>query len=649
LASADIPGIGTVYIDGVAEEETMARILQVLSSAGNANSAEYQQQLAQSAKYAASSIKQTSRGFSGLSSDAQDASANIGGLGASAAGAKRYMQNFGSGMTSLGQTLNSTDPYGLSKGLVSQAASLAGSTLSGIGDAFGPIGSMLGGVAAAGVQAAAALTGVFIGAMSKTTAEFNKMQASGALFGGDLINTRQAAHGAGLTMEQLSGVVGKAGNALATFGGTTSKGAREFGKANSQLIASQGEQMLRMGIGFEDMGVRTAEFMETVALSGQKMGSFGTTTADIAAGTARLAKQQKIMSALNGESIEAEKAKQRAVRQDAAFQATISTMSLDQRNEMEALLRQFPHLSGAIKEAALTGDAFSAEGAMAVENAGLMGTLVMDAIKNVRDGVNVTGQMDNVIATAEANAEQIAKDQAKTAELASMSIFGTGNAAVESALGQFLPLQEASMKANTQAYSNIKSDMETLENTASAATTAMTTVANEFQSAQVNISKAFTGFLESGGGEVMIQAVTLPIKALGAAIELATDMIPGGGGGQLNAAPGTAPDLIAQRSDLAQQLNNNQRTVGALSGQRAQGSTNQMSQQVDAADAARIASLNEESEKIKAKMQEIDAIVNPQTAIQNPNDTQVGILQMIYKALTDQNDTLSVIGRNLQD
>ena len=522
-------GQDDIVLNNAAQEETLARILAIMSSANNANSPEYQKLLAQSANSASQSIRQSGQSVKGLGLEADEAKFGVGGLGRAATGAKRYMDSFGASMTAMGNTLSGNDPYGLASGLINQTSQLAGSAIAGFGAALGPVGSMLGDIAKVGIGAAAALTGVFIGAMSKTTQEFNKMQAGGALFGGDLIATRRAAHGAGVTMEQMSGIVSKAGQSLAMFGGQTSAGAKEFGQANSQLIASQGDQMLRMGIGYEEMGVRTAEYMETLAMSNQRMGTFGTSAADVAAGTARLAKQQKMMSALNGNSIEAEKEKQKAVRQDAAFQAAISKMSVGQRTEMEALLKQFPHLSGAIKEAALTGEAFSAESLMAVEGAGHMGGYIMDAVRNVREGVDVGQQLSGVYERAEANADLIAKDREKAADMASMSIFGTGNAMVEAYVGQFNQLTEASIKANTQAFTNIKTDMETLQGSASAATNAMTDVAKEFQNAQVNVSRIFTEFLDSGGGKVMIDAVTLPIKALGVAIQTATNAITGDG------------------------------------------------------------------------------------------------------------------------
>ena len=656
-----------ITLNNAAQEETLARILAIMSSANNANSPEYQKLLASSANAAAQSIKQSGQNVAGLGIEADNAKFGVGGLGRAATGAKRYMDSFGASMTSLGSTLNSTDPYGMTTGLVNQTAQLAQAAVGGLAGAFGPIGAVLGGVAKAGIGAAAALTGIFVGAMSKTTAEFNKMQAGGALFGGDLIATRRAAHGAGVTMEQMSGIVSKAGQSLAMFGGQTSTGAREFGQANSQLIASQGDQMLRMGIGYEEMGVRTAEYMETLAMSNQRMGTFGTSAADVAAGTARLAKQQKMMSALNGESIEAEKAKQKAVRQDAAFQATIAKMSTGQRTEMEALLKQFPHLSGAIKEAALTGEAFSAESLMAVEGAGHMGGYIMDAVRNVREGVDVGQQLSGVYERAEANADLIAKDREKAAEMASMSIFGTGNAQIEAYVGQFNQLTEASIKANTQAFSNIKTDMESLEGSASAATTAMTTVAKEFQNAQVNVSKIFTEFLDSGGGKVMIEAVTLPIKALGLAIQTASDTIAGKNtavpGGMDMLDPEKMKGYATERNQLQAQLADIQSraSINTADQKFAQYNASMMDEssgatgsfnkkQAEEMEAQRQEQLAKEADAAQKRLDEINRIMpaNDQSE-ESTFDATVDILVKVYKALTDQNDTLSRIATNTAD
>jgi hypothetical protein len=654
-------GTEDIVLSNAAQEETLARILAIMSSANNANSPEYQKLLAQSASSASQSIKQSGQSVKGLGLEADEARFGIGGLGRAATGAKRYMDSFGASMTAMGNTLSGSDPYGMATGLLNTTSQLAGSAVEGFGAALGPVGSMLGGLAKAGIGAAAALTGVFIGAMSKTTQEFNKMQAGGALFGGDLIATRRAAHGAGVTMEQMSGIVSKAGQSLAMFGGQTSRGARDFGKANSQLIASQGDQMLRMGIGYEEMGIRTAEYMETLALSNQRMGTFGTEAADVAAGTARLAKQQKMMSALNGESIEAEKAKQKAVRQDAAFQAAISKMSVGQRTEMEALMKQFPHLSGAIKEAALTGEAFSAESLMAVEGAGHMGGYIMDAVRNVREGVDVGQQLSGVYERAEANADLIAKDREAAADMASMSIFGTGNAMVEAYVGQFNQLTEASIKANTQAFTHIKTDMETLQGSASAATNAMTDVAKEFQNAQVNVSRIFTEFLDSGGGKVMIDAVTLPIKALGVAIQTATNAITGDGELQEMAGVNTtraskdaddavtakrnASELIALADKLADiqaraatsMDNKPQMRLGATSSsvREAMHAKYQAESLEFEAEQQKLA---DEAEKVQQRMMELQQKDQAQAEQQDPSLVS---LNNIHKALVDQTDALT--------
>ena len=267
------------------------------------------------------------------------------------------------------------------------------------------VGSALGGLAKAGVVVAGAMLGAFVGAIKKTSEEFTKVQKAGGLFGGDLLNFLDTANQAGLQMSQYNAVIARAGEAMASFGGTTTKGAKEFAQANSAFIGGYSDQMLRMGIDYEDMGVRTAEYMETLQLSGTALGKVGVTSGDVAAGAPRLAKQQKMLAAMNGESIESQKQRQKQARTDAAFQASLSGMNDKQRTEMEALITQFPHLSQAIKETIVTGDAVSAEAIMAVQAAGTQGNIILEGVRNITEGVNPEEQVTGIMRSLEANAD----------------------------------------------------------------------------------------------------------------------------------------------------------------------------------------------------------------------------------------------------
>jgi len=55
-----------ITLNNAAQEETLARILAIMSSANNANSPEYQKLLASSANAAAQSIKQSGQNVAGL-------------------------------------------------------------------------------------------------------------------------------------------------------------------------------------------------------------------------------------------------------------------------------------------------------------------------------------------------------------------------------------------------------------------------------------------------------------------------------------------------------------------------------------------------------------------------------------------------------
>ena len=91
LPQIEVPGVGTVFADGFAEESTMQRILNVLQASDNANSPEAMQQLAGAAQSASVSTRRASQQLDGLGSDANAAGGAISGLSASADNYNRRM------------------------------------------------------------------------------------------------------------------------------------------------------------------------------------------------------------------------------------------------------------------------------------------------------------------------------------------------------------------------------------------------------------------------------------------------------------------------------------------------------------------------------------------------------------------------------
>ena len=283
MASADVPGIGTVFIDGVAEEATMQRILAAIQQQDSGGGAGPQVN--------AAGISQVNRGFINLARQSKSAGDSVsqggdtayqGMMKAGMAG-RSFSQQLGRASGNLVRSFEtaSESPFGFAKALTNVAGDLASSSRA-AGAAMGVLGgaivedlmgdiSLLGpsigaaiGLAVPGAvtTATAAIAGFIFEKLDATSKAFNTVAQSGAILGGDLMQFRLAAHSSNLTMAEFNGVMGKAGDSMSMFGGQTLRGAREFARSNQALTNEFSTPLLQMGYSFEDMGVATAEMME---------------------------------------------------------------------------------------------------------------------------------------------------------------------------------------------------------------------------------------------------------------------------------------------------------------------------------------------------------------------------------------------------
>ena len=218
--------------------------------------------------------------------------------------------------------------------------------------------------------------------LNATSAAFDAVQAGGATLGGSLIEFRQAAHNGYLTMGEFTNVMKNNGEAMASFGGQTAVGAREFSKANRALAGGDmGRQLKQMGFSFEDMGGTTADMMEQFALSGISFDQLAVRTGEVAKASFEQARQQKILSAITGRSIEAQKQAEKAQRKDAQVQASLARMGPEQRKQTEQLISAFPHLKDAILDQVTFGGAVSKEAMMQMSQ-------FPNAVKSVQGAVD---------------------------------------------------------------------------------------------------------------------------------------------------------------------------------------------------------------------------------------------------------------------
>ena len=138
-------------------------------------------------------------------------------------------------------------------------------------------------------------------------------------------------------MGQFNNVVKNSTEQLASFGGTTRMGAREFARANGRL-RSEFAQLMAMGLNFEDMGNATADLLQSFTFAGVAIQDVGIGTRAFAEATKNAVAQQKIMSVLTGRSIEQQRQAERQVRRDAQVQSAMRNLDGETRKALETFI-----------------------------------------------------------------------------------------------------------------------------------------------------------------------------------------------------------------------------------------------------------------------------------------------------------------------
>ena len=509
MPQIEVPGVGTVFADGFAEESTMQRILNVLQASDNANSPEAMQRLAGAAQSASVSTRRASQQLDGLGSDANAASGAIGGLSASADNYNRRMATSSRNAEQLVRTLGES-PYAITKTVVETMGQGIGSLFNAIGGAGGKAAAALGMVGETATMFGSFIAGQLIGELEKTNNAFINVQKNGALLGGSLLNLRILSSTAGLTMEQFSGVVAKAGGSLAMFGGTTTEGAREFARANQNFVLRYQDTMLRLGIGFEEMGIRTAEFMEAMVLAGQNMYEMGYNTDDVADATATLAMQQKQLAAFNGTTIEQEKERQRLARRDAQLNIAMSGLNAEQQESIRQLTGAFPELQQFIKETVAFGGPISKDALMQQSLMGSTTDAIQATLNQIQSGVDPEGAI-GALARMRETSGAIADELANQREIGLLAIAGSTNNLVQMAAENFQTNLERSGKLSAGVFEQIQSDFTAVQSATDAATTAVVNMTKSMQMFSVAVSGAIVTLL---GNDTFMKLVSLPTDAI---------------------------------------------------------------------------------------------------------------------------------------
>jgi len=566
LASADVPGIGTVFLDGVAEEATMQRILAAIQG---------QQGGGTQAQVSAAGISQVNRGFINLARQTESTGKNVreGGdtayLGMIKAGqaGSQFSRQLGRASGNLVRSFEtaSESPFGFAKALANaggdllKESRLGGATFGAIGGYMASLATDLDGLGttfttAFGAAAGAIAPGVVAGAtgaiagfifekLDSTSKAFNQVQQSGAILGGSLIEFRKAAHSSNLTMAEYNNVMSKASDSMSMFGGQTLRGAREFARTNQALTNEFSTPLLQMGYSFEDMGVATAEMMERFTLSGMSFDQLAVRTREVAAAAFEQAQQQKVLAAMTGRSIEQQKAAQKAQRQDAQVQAAIARLGPQQQQQVEQLISAFPHLKGAILDQVTFGGAVSQEAMMQLSQFPNAVASVQGAVDGIKNG---SGIAIDAFKEQAKNSAAIREEYLNASDtVATLGRF-TSNAYVKTAESMIIPQQEMMAKAISDTVNKVVEDMKTLTQGGDAATKALIKQQEAQRELNMQISAGITGLLNQTDGIItkvteLTEAATRGVGSVNRMLGVDTTFAGGQNDGRAVPIPGSRP------------------------------------------------------------------------------------------------------------
>jgi len=549
LPQISVPGIGDVFADGFAEEATMQRILQAISSADSAYSPEAIRDNAAATAANTAAVRRAKTEVDDLGQSSGASSGKINAFGSAATIASRRMASVGSSLERTIRTIGDS-PFALTRAMGDSLKGLSNMITDSVSESVKGLGKVAG-VALKGLTGLAAfIGGQLVGEMEKMNTQFMLAQKNGALLGGSLSNLRIISATAGLTMTQFNGVLSKASGDMAMFGGQTLEGSREFARANQAMINANSETMLRLGIGFEEMGIRTAETIAAIVLAGENVNQFGVNTQAVTDQTARLALQQKQLSAFNGTTIEQEKEKQRMARKDAQLNMAIQGLSSEQQESIRQLSSEFPNLQQFIKETVAFGGPLSKD---ALQQQMLMGATtdaIQGTLAQIQSGSSIEGAM-GALRRMRDTSNEMANDLERMRDVGILSIAGSNNPLVQAAVRDYQTQLEMTRKAEGDVVGLIAEDARAFSSGVDAVTQAVVDMTKDTQRFGIAVSGAVVNMMASSN--LFFQAIS---GATGLLADIAQKLSPPTGTGDI---PGLSPAVQGEVSTA----NNATRILGA--------------------------------------------------------------------------------------
>ena len=240
--TVDIPGIGKVQAEDAASEATLKKILDALK-------------------------KGAKGGGSG---------GGAGGAGGPAGGMEGALQKSTNKLGKFGDEIDNTSTAlgdfgrGLSMmtGMVTKGLGMAYDSAAGLATEFLGTSVKMSDFASHLPLVGGALSSI-LGMVEENVQTFRSLSEVGASFGNNIVEMNLAAADAGLSMEQFAEFVGSNAQNMMLLGGTTTEGAKAFGRLTKSLPR---EELMGMGFTMESLAEHTAGYIELQAMQGKLAG-----------------------------------------------------------------------------------------------------------------------------------------------------------------------------------------------------------------------------------------------------------------------------------------------------------------------------------------------------------------------------------------
>lgn len=241
--TADIPGIGNVQIQDAATEATLKDILTALKKGSKGGGG------------GAGGSGGGGGGSGGIAGVMEKAAKKTGNFAEEIEDTTSVLGDFGRGLSMVGGMF--TKGIGMAAGAVTGLATEFMGTsvsMSDFASQLPIVGNALGGI---------------LQVVEGSVKEFRTLSEVGASFGNNIVEMNMAAANAGMSLESFSGFVVNQSQNMMLLGGTTSNGAKEFGKLIKSLPR---KEFMGMGYEMDALAEHTANYMEQQAMQGRLAG-----------------------------------------------------------------------------------------------------------------------------------------------------------------------------------------------------------------------------------------------------------------------------------------------------------------------------------------------------------------------------------------